>query len=90
MRPLRVILASPLLVLVLGGATCGQQKVVVPQVVHVPVPVVVEVPPALTEDCHDEPARNKSTGEAVRLANLRRESLAECTDRMRRIRQLKR
>jgi hypothetical protein len=87
MRVLRVIL-TVLLLLGLMGASCGQTKPpAVPQVVRVVVEVPKPVPPELTAPCYDEPARNQSLDEAVRLANLRRESLAECSGRMKQIRE---
>lgn len=90
MRTARVIVLSVLLGPLLCGATCGEQKVEAPDVVEVPVVRVVEVPKELTVDCYDESPREQTTQEAVRLAKLRRESLAECTSRMRRIRALER
>lgn len=70
-------------------AACATRPVV-PQVVKVPVVQVVEVPEALTRDCDPVPKQRDTYGEAVRLANARAESLAECTARMRQIRALKR
>lgn len=80
-----VLACAPLL----GGATCSTRSVV-PEVVKVPVKVVVEVPPELTRDCDPVPKQRDTYGEAIRLANARAESLAECTARMRQIRELKR
>lgn len=70
-------------------AGCAHRPIV-PEVVKVPVKVVVEVPEDLTRDCDPVPKKRDTYGEAIRLANARAESLAECTARMRQIRNLKR
>lgn len=90
MRPSRVIVLALLGGPLLSGATCGGQRTDPPEVVEVPVERVVEVPKALTLDCYDESPREQTTQEAVRLATVRKQSLAECTARMRRIRALER
>jgi hypothetical protein len=87
MIPLLALLAC---LPVLGGASCGETRVNMPAIVEVPVKVVVEVDPALTKPCYDEAPRNQTTEEAVRLAKLRKASLAECSGRMKQIRELKR
>jgi hypothetical protein len=79
---------AALIVLVLLSA-CAHTPTI-PKVVEVPVRVVVEVPEALTRDCDPVPKQRDTFGEAIRLANARAESLAECTARMRQIRALKR
>lgn len=84
MRRVALILAALIL------SACASRGPVVPEVVKVPVRVVVEVPEELTRDCDPVPKKKDSYGEAIRLANARAESLAECTDRMRQIRNLKR
>lgn len=83
MRHLALIAAS------LWLAACAHRPVV-PQVVRVPMVQVVEVPEELTRDCDPVPKKRDTYGEAIRLANARAESLAECTARMRQIRNLKR
>lgn len=85
MRPDRVI---PFLLAVLLSA-CATAPTL-PKVVEVPVHVIVEVPEALTRDCHDEAPKSQRVEEAVRLAKVRKASLVECTARMRQIRALKR
>ena len=90
MHPARVVLSVLVLGPLLCGASCGGQKVEAPDVVEVPVDRVVPVPENLTRDCYDEEPREQTPLEAVRLAKVRRESLAECTARMRQIRALKR
>lgn len=52
-----------------------------PKVVRVVVKEYVDIPAELDADCYDEAAREQSYGEALRLANLRRESLSECNGR---------
>lgn len=74
---------------VLAGATC-ERRPVIPEIVEVPVHVVVAVPEALSRDCDAVPKRDNTVEEAARLANARAASLAECTGRMRAIRELKR
>lgn len=87
---MRTAALSLLLVLpLLGGATC-ERRVTVPEIVEVPVVKVVEVPAELSRDCDPVPKREDSYAEAIRLANARAASLAECSGRMKQIRELKR
>ncbi len=83
------LLSIPLL-LGLMGASCSTAptKPVIPAVVKVPVKVYVEVPSELSKDCEAVPKTKQDVDEAVRLANARAESIAECTKRMRAIRAL--
>ena len=60
----------------------------VPQVVEVVVTKYVPVPADLAADCMNEAPRSQTYQEAKRLAIKRGEYLAECTERMRRIRAL--
>lgn len=76
------------LVILLALAGCQSCPVVPPKVVHVTVEKIVPVPAELTADCDPVPKRDNSLGEAVRLANSRGASLAECNGRMARIRAL--
>lgn len=72
-----------------GWTSCGPQRPPeLPKVVYVPVKEFVTLPKELTVDCLDVPKRKNSTGEAVRLANARKDSTDECTKRMREIRAL--
>ena len=65
-----------------------------PKVVYVEVKVPVSLCPEggadceLLADCYDEPAKEQTYGEAKRLANLRKESLAECSARWAKVRKL--
>lgn len=63
---------------------------IVPRVVTTTVTQYVPLPEALTRDCRDEPAQQQTYEEAKRLALVRRHYLAECTERLRRIRALQR
>ncbi|MBS0218085.1 MAG: hypothetical protein JSR63_07845 [Proteobacteria bacterium] len=82
---------------VLMLASCSRENVksvAPPPVVSLPETVTrvvreyVQPPAELTADCYDEPAKEQTNAEALRLALLRKESLAECTARMRKIRGL--
>lgn len=84
---MRLTFALTLLVLTCCGATC-ERRPAKPEIVYVTVTKTVPVDPALTRDCHNEPAKEQSHFEAKRLANLRDASLDECTGRMREIRAL--
>lgn len=58
-----------------------------PKIVRVTVEVPVSLCPEggadceLLRDCYDEPAKTQTYGEAKRLANLRKDSIAECNKR---------
>jgi hypothetical protein len=73
-----------------GFTTCSRRPdpPKLPEVVHVPVKTFVALPPQLTVDCTDVVKRGNSYGEAIRLANSRKDALDECTKRMREIRAL--
>lgn len=75
--------AIALIILLLAGCASRPPKV---ETVYVTVEKMVEVPEELSRDCYDEPAKEQTYAEAKRLANLRKEALAECTKRMQRIR----
>ena len=77
-----------LLFILLALAGCQSCPVAPPKVVHVTVEKIVKVPAELSVDCDPVPKRENSLGEAVRLANSRGASLAECNARMARIRSL--
>jgi len=62
--------------------------VALPETVTKVVREYVQPPAELTADCYDEPAKEQTNAEALRLALLRKESLAECTARMHKIRGL--
>jgi hypothetical protein len=79
--------AAPLIVLVCCGATCQPRPPKV-ETVYVTVEKMVDVPEELTRDCYDEQPKEQTYSEAKRLANLRHESLTECTGRMAEIREL--
>jgi hypothetical protein len=79
--------AYPLIALLLVSCASAP-KIEVPKTVEVEVPKFVPLDDELTKDCLDEAPKNQQLGEAVRLANTRHEYLAECTARMRRIREL--
>jgi hypothetical protein len=49
---------------------------------------IVPVPTALTKPCDEVKKQDDTFGEAVRLANARKASLAECNARMAEIRKL--
>lgn len=73
-------------VLLTGCKTTEPQRP--PQVIEVVVTKYVPVPAELAADCANEPPREQTYAEAKRLAIKRGEYLAECTERMRRIRAL--
>lgn len=83
MRRVALIVLLPLL------ANCAHQATL-PKTVEVEVVRVVPVPDELSRDCDPVPKREDSYAEAIRLANARGASLAECSARMKRIRELKR
>lgn len=89
MRHLPLILFLLVLPLVSGWQCASAPKrPVVPEIVKVAVPTPVALDPKLTADCLDEAAKSQLVEEAIRLANVRREYLNECTARMRQIRAL--
>lgn len=59
-----------------------------PKVVEVVVQKIVPVPDALTEPCQQPSKRSNTIEEAVRLANVRKAALDECSARMEKIRGL--
>lgn len=69
-------------------AGCATKPIQPPKVVEVVVEKIVPVPDKLTEPCQQTEAKDRSVGEAVRLANARRLALAECSGRMEKIRGL--
>lgn len=77
------------LALTLALAVAGCQSIPkVPEIVRVPVEIMIPVPAKLSKDC-DRPAKQEDTyGEAIRLANVRDAALAECNKRMTEIRAL--
>lgn len=71
-----------------GCKTCPIPKA--PEVVEVVVTKTVPVPAELSREC-DVPAKTGNTvGDAVSLANARREALEECNKRLEAIRRLDR
>lgn len=60
-----------------------------PRVVEVVVQKIVPVPAALTEPCQQPTKRSNTIEEAVRLANVRKAALDECSARMEKIRGLR-
>lgn len=77
----------------LALAACGPKPELIvpespPEIVRVAVDRYVPLPAELTGDCYDEPAKEQVYSEAKRLANLRRESLAECNARWAKVRAL--
>jgi hypothetical protein len=59
-----------------------------PKVSTVVVEKLVPLPAALTKPCDEVKKQDDTFGEAVRLANARKASLAECNARMAEIRKL--
>jgi uncharacterized protein YcfL len=60
-----------------------------PKVVEVVVQKIVPVPAALAEPCQQPAKRSNTVEEAVRLANVRKAALDECSARMEKIRGLR-
>lgn len=83
-------LAAALTVLMLAACVPKPELIVpdAPEIVRVAVDRYVALPAELTADCYDEGAKEQTYGEAKRLANLRRESLAECNARWAKVRAL--
>lgn len=69
-------------------AGCATKPIQPPKVVEVVVEKIVPVPAKLTEPCQSIEAKDRSVGEAVRLANARKLALEECSGRMSKIRGL--
>lgn len=59
-----------------------------PKIVRVTVKEYVRVPEELLESCYDENPREQTYGEALRLANLRKASVAKCNSDKAKIRAL--
>ncbi|HWV45503.1 MAG TPA: hypothetical protein VN039_05670 [Nitrospira sp.] len=80
-------LLTLLAVVMLGG--CREAtKPIVPQTITVTVTKYVPLDSALTEDCPISLPLNRTVSEAVRIARARRVALEDCTQRMRKIREL--
>ena len=69
-------------------AGCQSTPEIRTEVVEVTVREYVPVPEELTAPCQTHPAREQTVGEAIRVANARLASLAECNSRLRAIRDL--
>lgn len=71
---------------------CGEKDLIVPekppQIVRVPVTKYVPLPAELTAPCDDVEPREQTYGEALRLANARKEIIAKCNRDKARIRAL--
>ncbi len=80
------ILSLAILIFLAGCATT--KPISPPKVVQVAVERIVPVPAALTEPCQQHEPKAKTVQEAVRLANVRKAALDECSARMKRIRDL--
>ena len=76
------------LILLLSGCKTAEPQKQPPQVIEVVVTKYVPVPADLAADCMNEAPRSQTYQEAKRLAIKRGEYLAECTERMQRIRAL--
>jgi hypothetical protein len=81
-------LALALIVLALAACRPDVKIDPPPTVVHVPIDRFVKLDPGLTRDCHDEKPKAQTYAEAKRLANIRRESIAECNKRWAQVRAL--
>ena len=75
----------PVLLLTCAFGSCQTKP---PKVVEVIVTKIVPVPAELTEPCKQHAPTEKTVAEAVRMANLRKAALDECSSRMARIRGL--
>lgn len=75
---------------VLALAACRQDVKIdpPPELVRVTVEKIVPLDKKLTRDCHDEAPKEQSYGEAKRLANVRKASIAECNKRWAQVRAL--
>lgn len=78
----------PSLILALALTGCASQPIQPPKVVEVVVTKLVPVPAELSRDCEHHAPKAKTVAEAVRLANLRKAALDECSTRMAKIRSL--
>lgn len=81
---MRVVAAFGLAIL----AGCQSTPEIRTEVVEITVREYVPVPEELTEPCQLHPVREQTYGEAIRVANARLASLAECNVRMKAIREL--
>lgn len=83
-------LAAALILLASAFALTGCHENVkpdpMPKTVYVEVVKFVRLGAELTAPCYDEPPLEQTDQEAKRLANLRHDSLTECSSRMARIR----
>ena len=86
MRRLALIVALALV----AGCNTVPKLPTTPKIVEVVVKEYVAVPADLAADCDPVPKKDNSYGEAIRLANARAESIAECNARLKKIRELKR
>ena len=66
----------------LGLAACQSAPIKPPKVVEVVVTKIVSVPARLTKPCDLVAKKGNSVGEAIRLANARKASIAECNARL--------
>lgn len=73
-----------------GLCACTPTKpdVVIPQIVTQTVTKYVPVPVQLTEACPIEKPKQRTVGEAVRVAKARRDALEQCNRQLDQIRQL--
>ena len=78
--------------LVLVLTACGDKDLIVPEkpprIVRVAVPTYRPLPAELTAPCDDVEPREQTYGEALRLANVRKEIIAKCNRDKARIRAL--
>lgn len=72
----------------LAGCATQEPKVTVPRVVETVVPTYVPIPAELTQRCPISLPRNKTVGEAVRVARARRAALAKCNAQLKAIREI--
>jgi hypothetical protein len=94
MRPILALMVTIPMVLALTAASCGNTRpapperevVVQPEIVTVEVPVYLPLDSALTEDCNDVADGPNSAVFAINAQQ--RAALAECTARMREIREM--
>lgn len=89
MNPMRSMAMTLTVLASLLTACTGNRKPEPPKVVEVIVTKYVQVPAVLSADCQNETPKAQTYAEAKRLALVRNEYLAECTERMRKIRGLK-
>ncbi len=76
---MRTLIALAVLILL---TACGEKDLIVPEappkIVRVPVDRYVALPKELTADCEDVQPKEQTYGEALRLANVRKEIIAKC------------